>query len=865
MPSAPSLAPSRRSRVLPGSPVVRVVLTLALLVARDGLPAQASAQGGDSLPTIEAHTQEMQKLDGFFPLYWDARGGRLFMEIPALDTEVLHVNGLGAGLGSNDIGLDRGGLQGSRIVEFERVGPKVLMVQPNYAFRSSSDSPAEVRAVRDAFARSVLWGFTAAAESGDRVLVDLSDFLIRDATNIAPRLRPGSYRLEASRSSVYMPMTMNFPENTEMEVELTFVPQPGNGGGGGGGGGGGQYFEGVGSVSATGEAASVRLHHSFVKLPDPGFTPRVYDPRSGFGSFAYDDYSTPLGESITQRFIRRHRLEKRDPGAAVSDPVEPIVYYLDPGVPEPVRSALLEGARWWNQAFEAAGYRDAFRVELLPEDVSSLDIRYNVINWVHRSTRGWSSGSSVTDPRTGEIIKGVVTLGSLRVRQDYMLFEGLTAPYADGDGNGNGNGNGDPAGLAEWSLARIRQLSAHEVGHTLGLGHNYYDSEAGRISVLDYPHPLVTLASDGSLDLSDVYDVGIGEWDEVAITWGYQDFPEGTDEQDELDRILEEAWGRDIRYMTNQDIEAHPRVDQWSNGTDAAAELGRMLAVRRAALSHFGEGVVRERTPLALLEEVLVPLYLHHRYQVDATASVLGGLHYIYALKGDGREPFRFASAAEQQAALSALMGALQPSELVLPRGVIEMIPPRPAGYGAHRELFPRGTGQMFDVVAPAVVLARMTMSQILMPERAARMVEQHALDPALPGLEQVIDQLFAATFGATARDAYEAEVKRAVERVVIEYLMALSVRATMPQVSAIATHALERRSAELARTAMQASGGEAAHRSMLARDVGRFLEDPESLELPPELIDTPPGAPIDPGMDWLGVLEPPCTWWEMD
>ena len=402
--------------------------------------------------------------------------------------EVLYSTGLATGLGSNDIGLDRGILTGSRIVKFERAGPKILMVQPNYQFRALTANAAEAKTVRDAFARSVLWGFPIGAASGDRVLVDFTEYLVRDGNDMAGRLRPGSYRFDATRSSIYPAMTLGFPKNTEMEAELTFVRQPGGaaaGGGRGGGGGAGAFFEGVGSVAANAEAASIRIHHSIVELPDNNYTPRRFDPRSGFGSLEFENYAALPGQPMTERFLRRHRLQKKDPSAAVSDPVKPITYYLDPGAPEPIRSALLDGARWWNQAFEAAGYRDAFRVELLPDGVSPLDIRYNVINWVHRSTRGWSTGASVTDPRTGEIIKGVVTLGSLRIRQDYMIAEGLLSPYKDGTEN--------PKELTEWGLARIRQLSAHEVGHTLGIGHNYYDSEAGRISVMDYPHPLVTM------------------------------------------------------------------------------------------------------------------------------------------------------------------------------------------------------------------------------------------------------------------------------------------------------------------------------------------------------------------------------------
>jgi hypothetical protein len=739
-------------------------------------------------------------------------------------------------------------------VTFERAGRKILMVQPNYRFRAHSANQAEVQAVEDAFARSVLWGFTAAAESEGSVLVDLTDFLLRDPANIAGRLRPGTYRLDTGRSSIYMPMTMNFPENTEMEVELTFVRQAGGGGGGFGGGGG--AFEGVGSVAASGEAASIRAHHSFVQLPDDNYTTRLHDPRSGYGAMTFRDYSTPLGEPMVKRFIRRHRLEKVDATAAVSDPVEPIVYYLDPGTPEPIRSALLDGARWWNQAFEAAGYRNAFRVEMRPENISSHDIRYNVINWTHRSTRGWSYGGSVTDPRTGEIIKGVVTLGSLRIRQDYMIAEGLLSPYE--------NGEETPPELAEWALARIRQLAAHEVGHTIGLGHNYYDSEAGRISVLDYPHPWITLNSDGSFDFSEVYDTGIGEWDKVTVTYGYQDFPDGTDEASALQQILDDAWDRDIRYFTNQDIDIHPRADQWSNGVDVAIELDRMMEVRRVALSRFGENAIKRNMPMATIEEVLVPLYMHHRYQVTAAASAIGGVEYVYAMRGDGRTPTQPASAALQRAAMQSLSATLEPSALTIPTSVIAAIPPRPSGWGRHRELFPRYTNQMFDVVTPATVAANHTVSSILTSARTARVVEQHALDPSLPSLDEVIDQLLAASFGSRASNAYEAEVKRAVERVVIDNLMRLASTAAMPQVRAIASYRLGLQQSEfMASTTLD--GADAAHYALLSSDIERFLNRPAEPFSQPDPANAPPGAPIgEPAMNWLAGLDWTCTgeWW---
>ncbi len=810
------------------------------------IPASTAAQdSGGELPSIEEKTASMRAIDGFVPMYWEASSGKLWLEISRWETDILHMTGLASGLGSNDIGLDRGALAGSRLVRFQRVGPKVLLIQPNLDFRASSPNPREVQAVTDAFAPSTLWGFTAAAETDGRVLVDATDFVVRDMINWAQRLRPGTYRFDASRSAVHLPMTMGFPENTEIEASLTFVRQPGAGGGGFGGfGGGGGAFEGVGNVASTGEAATIRLHHSFVQLPELGeYTPRAFDPRAGFGAMSFADYSAPLGEDMRQRFIRRHRLEKRDPSAAASDPVEPIVYYLDAGAPEPIRTALLEGARWWNQAFEAAGFRDGFQVEMLPEGVSSHDVRYNVINWVHRSTRGWSTGGSVTDPRTGEILKGVVTLGSLRWRQDYLIAEGLLSPYANGDEV--------PGAIAEWALARIRQLSAHEVGHTLGLGHNYYDSSRGRISVLDYPHPLVTLGNDGRLDYSEVYDVDIGEWDKVAITYGYSDFPPGTDETAELRRILDEAWDEDIIYFTNQDIGIHARADQWSNGVDAAAELDRMMEVRRHALDRFGEAAIRAGRPIVTVEEALVPLYMHHRYQVDAAASMLGGLEYIYAFRGDGRTPMRRVSGDAQRAALAALAATLRPAELAIPAGVLDLLPPRPPGFGRSRETFPRYTGPAFDAVTPAVVAADHTISRVLQPARAARLVEQHALDPELPGLDEVLIALVDGVRPAANETPYHTELRLAAYRVLVDRIMALAEGAPMPHVRAIATHRLVELRAEMA--ANPPPERDAAFVHLIDRDIERFLDKPSSPYEMPGTPNAPPGAPIgQPAMDWL-------------
>jgi len=828
------------------------------------------------LPTIEDRTATMRKLDGYFPLYWDERTGNLWLEIPRLDNDFLLATGLAAGLGSNDIGLDRGMEDGGKVVRFERVGPKVLLVQGNESFRSSSANPAERRSVEDSFARSILWGFTVGAATNGRVLVDATEFFVRDGLGAGAQLSGGAqYRLDRTRSVVYLPRTKAFPRNTEIEVTLTFTNEASGGRGGGGftpgqgpppiqvsapgatprggrGFGGGLFSGTVASVAPTAAAVTLRGHYSLVELPDNNYRPRLDDPRAGYGGPNFVDYSAPIGEPMVRRYIHRHRLEKKDPTAAMSDPVKPIEYWVDPGAPEDVRKALIEGASWWNQAFEAAGFRNAFRVAVLPDGADPMDIRYNMINWVHRSTRGWSFGGTVSDPRTGEIIKGTVTLGSLRDRQDYLIFEGLLSPYT--------TGGEKPDILYQTALARIRQLAAHEVGHTLGLGHNYYDSSQGWISVMDYPHPQEKLLPDGTIDLSQAYPARIGEWDKVSIAYGYSQLPPG-DESAALARILDDAWAKDLRYMTNQDTDIHPRVDQWSNGVNQADELNRIMKIRRAALNRLGEHTIRTGAPMATIEEPLVPIFMYHRYSVESAASSIGGQDYIYGMRGDGRTPVKWESAANQRKALEALANTLKPAELTVPKQVLDAIPPRPPGFGRHRELFPRTTGDGFDPLSPATVASDVTIGFVLQLDRAARMVAQHAVDPALPGLEEVIDRLTRATFDAPAASPYEAEVRRAEERVLVDRVMWLATGASNGQVRAIAAWKL----AKLAtRLKSEAATGEAeqAQRALLAAGIKRFLERPADPAQPMPAPGAPPGAPIggDPGMDWLAPA-PVCNW----
>jgi hypothetical protein len=784
----------------------------------------------------------MEKKDGFIPLYWDSKTGKIFLEVEHFDTEFLYYPSLPAGMGQNDIGLNRGDLGRPSVVTFRRVGPSILMVEPNYAYRAVSDDPLEVKSVDDGFPESVLWGFTVAAETGTTVLVDATDFFVRDAHGVVgtlQRSRQGTFRLDKSRSAIFMPRTRAFPKNTEVEMTLTFTSDAPGGL--------------VRSVTPTAGALTLRQHHSFVELPQDPFPMRKADPRAGFNGIDFMDYATPLGEPLQKQYIARHRIEKKDPNAAMSEPVEPIVYYLDPGTPEPIRSALLEGASWWNEAYEAAGFIDGFQVKMLPAEADPMDARYNMIQWVHRSTRGWSYGNSIVDPRTGEILKGHVTLGSLRVRQDWLIGEGVTSPYAQGDEY--------PTEVREMALARIRQLGAHEVGHTIGLSHNYISSAQtalGKYSVMDYPHPVIELGADGKVELREAYPHGIGEWDKVWIKYGYTDFAPGTDEDQALEDILMEAAQEGLTFISDQDARpagsAHPNVHLWDNGADAAQELNRMMEVRRVALDQFGENAIKEGMPMATMEEALVPLYLHHRYQAEATTKVVAGQYYTYAMRGDGQEPLRPVPAGEQEAALNALLRTLDAGELAIPRSILETLPPRPFRYGPHQELFNRQTGLVFDAVAPATAAADMTLSFLFHPERASRMVQQKALHPDLPGLLDIIHIYTEGIFGPSFRDSYEAEINRSVERVFVDRLIRLAGQAPMAQVRAEASRALAGLHEHLSGQMGGVSLPDQAHYFLLGQDIQRFMERPYESVPTPTAPATPPGSPIgDPGMGWLG------------
>lgn len=804
-------------------------------------PAQTTSK-------IAEKTKNMKRYDGYFTFWWDATNGKIWLQVDKFDKEFLYVNSLPAGLGSNDIGLDRGLIGGSRIVSFNKVGKKLLLVQPNYSYRASSADKNEQRAVKESFAQSTIASFVVDEDEGDKVLVDATSFFVRDAQNVSDRIRlarQGTYVFSEPRSAIYLPNTRNFPLNSEFEATITFT----------GGSDAGRF---VTTVTPSAEAITVRMHHSFVQLPDDNYKPRLYDIRSGYFGISYFDYSSPLSDPIEKMFIARHRLEKKDPSAAMSEPVKPIVYYLDNGTPEPIRSALLDGARWWNQAYEAAGYKNAFIVKVLPDTADAMDIRYNMINWVHRSTRGWSYGATITDPRTGEIIKGQVTLGSLRVRQDYLIFTGLLSPYAERPFTLE-NYKPDTEPMKAAALQRLRQLSAHEVGHTLGLQHNYASSYNNRASVMDYPHPNVFLNSKGEIDFTQVYTNEIGEWDKRAIMYGYSDLRSETgdsrllsnntalvipgNEYNALNKLLEENTQKGLLFIADADARAvsgmHPNAHLWDNGKDAVDELKNVLQVRRKALDQFSEQAIRMNTPMSRLEDVLVPVYNYHRYQLEATTKLIGGMNYSYSVRGDKQQAPQVLPRAIQEKALQAVLDCLTPEQLVMPDRIMQMIPPRPPLYYGVGELFQKRTGMSFDPIAAAEALADFELGFLFNPERANRLVQFKA-QAGTQGWDEVLDAIITKTWKSPILKGLKGEIQLQTQQMVLTWMLGLS---QSDNANYIVRSICFDRLQSLKQYAEQMKNSNAALKPHYIYAIERISKPKEILL--PQHKELPPGAPI--------------------
>ncbi|MDB5003553.1 MAG: hypothetical protein JWQ34_1778 [Mucilaginibacter sp.] len=806
--------------------------------------AQNRAPGGGaenranaSPASISSFTQNFKKYEGYFNFYYDDKTGRIFLEIDKLDKEFLYFTSLVDGVGNG--GPERGQAS-SDVAKFVRVGAKIFFVEPNLKYRAVNGNPDEKKSVETAFAKSVIFGFAPVAIDGGKVLIDFTPFLVRDGQHLGDALgsgrgNPGSaaavrgggaagggaYRLDETRSAIYLENTKNFPKNTEFEAMLTFAGNSQRG------------------AAPDPGSVTVNVHQALIELPDGNYKPRRFDPRSGYFTFQYLDFAAPMNEPIAKKFIERHRLQKKDPSAAISEPVEPIVYYIDRGAQPIIKQALIEGGSWWNQAFEAAGYKNAFIVKELPEGADPMDIRYNVVNWVDRSAtpaRAFSYGSSYIDPRTGEIIKGVVTLGSDRHREDYLIAEGLLQPYEDGK----------PVStqMQEVALARIRQLSAHEIGHTLGLTHNFAASPKDRASVMDYPFPRFNLKKDGTIDLSDVYAKGIGTWDKRAIIWGYSDF--GTaDESAALRQIMKETLAAGYKYIPDIGGNAHPMSNQWDDGTNPIDQFNKLMTIRRHVLDNFSEKAIQQDAPMAMLEDVLVPMYLLHRYQLEAVSKSIGGLYFTHAVKNDGQEPTKMVAPAEQWRAFDAMMNSVTPDALALPEALIQKIPPRPTGYPASVETFGGHTGPTFDPIAAAETAASTTLGYLLDNARAARLIEYNARDAAQPGLFAVLDKLIARTWKAPAVPGYKGELQILVNNLTLKYMLMLAADTqTAENVRGETLLKIHELKSWMQGKLATAAPKQKASLYFALLKIDEFEKSPDKFQPAPPL-EMPPGAPI--------------------
>lgn len=808
---------------------------IALALAMGGMaPAEAMAQ---SAPASYSQSIEgLTRQDGLLTLFTDPASGKVLLQLPPAAEDgtlarVIYHTALRTGVGSAITGLDRAQIGPTNILAFRRIGKRVLAEFENPRYRAPNGSADEQAAARDAFVGSTVWAGDVVATAPDgSVLVDISSFIARDAHGIVPTLAQtgqGTLSLVNDLTLVDASQTRAFPDNVELEARLTFSVN-----------GAGPVLR---QIAPDSRFATFTIHHSFIRLPDDAYQTRPYDPRTGALSTVATDFSAPLSAPIVSRLANRFRLVKTDPSAARSTVVEPIVFYVDRAAPEPIRTALVEGALWWADAFDRAGYIDAFRVEVLPEGADPLDARYNVINWVNRATRSWSYGQSVVDPRTGEIVKGSVLLGSLRIRQDMLIFEGLVGAAENGSGGPN-----DPQQIA---LARIRQLSAHEVGHAIGLLHNFAASTQDRASVMDYPVPQIAMNGD-RLDFDEAYAVGMGEWDRFAIDWLYADVP-----QAELDRRATEGAAR-LRFTSDGDAriggDAQPWGSLWDNGSDPVAELDHLMQVRRIALDHFGLNTLPAGAAVNDLRRRLVPIYLYHRYQVDAVAKLVGGIDYGYPVAGDGHEAATPVSAATQRAALAGLMTTLDPAALDLPEPLLALLAAQQSGDSDPQhdiEVFATRQGQIFDPGSAAEAAADTTLSALFAPQRVERLADAQRRDPSALGLTETIDTVLRTAF-APAQGRLAEPARRVQARAVLTLAGLLRSSAVSGTSAAVVDDRLTALAGRLA-TSRTADPVQRAHDHWLAslitdRDRLDQLLEANRIETP-----TPPGSPIGAEACW--------------
>lgn len=811
-----------RPRVRPRRRLADVALLVLLVSAAACAPGTTTSPAPtDPGPADRPSSDEPHVL----PVRYDPASGEVRLTIPELDRDLLYMNTLATGLGTTPTGLDRGNIGISAIVRFERHGPRVVLVQTNTDHRAVTDDPALRRSVEESFPRSILASFQIQEEGRGGVEVDATDFFLSDVYDVAGLIRRsgmGTVRLVGERSFIDGERTRSFPLNTEVRAVLSYATDdPGPA---------------LRRHAPDGRSITLEQHHSFVRLPDPALAIRAFDPRAGVFTTRYFDFARPFDDDYRRNALVRWRLEPSDTTAYLRgelvEPVRPIIYYLDPAIPEPYRSAFLEGGLWWNDIFQAAGWRDAFRIEMLPDRADPMDARYPMILWVHRQERGPSVGPSFRDPRTGEILGTVVRMDSHRSLVNHDIYMGLV-PAAGPDGL--------QLDAEAFAMARRRQHTAHEIGHTLGLAHNFLAATQGRASVMDYPYPLITLDDAGQIDIARAYRPSGGAHDTLAIRFAYTWFPDAEAERAGLERIAREAEAAGLRFLTGAhaaQAASDPAATQWVEGDDMLSALDRTLAVRRVLIGRFDARAARPGEPMAVLNRRFAHVYLHHRYALHGATKYVGGMEFNYAVRGEPTLPTRVIPAGEQRRALGAVLATLEPDQLRIPERVLALIPPVPFGHDSDLTLIPTGLGGAVDPVATAHSLAQEVVDGLLDPQRAGRLVAFHARDPANPSLDEVLSALVQAAWAEPVRDQ-DAVYRRAVQRAVVDGLLDLAgaANATPDVRAAAADHLRSLRDRTGAPTAGAAGRG---HLAMVRRDIDRFFDGRDDPALRPRPAPIP-------------------------
>ena len=817
-----------RNRV--ASSLVSSLFTTACFVIAAATPSSPlhAAPSAGTPATAYANSGPLQQRDSFIGVRVDADRNKLLLEIPAdrLNSDFLHQSTLATGFGA--LGLDRGQLGSSVVVRFERRGKRVLMVRDNWSVRAPGESAAERRAAAEGFPTSVIATFPIESEANGTLVVDATSFFLSDTYGIAESVRrgqQGTARLDAARSWIDAERTKSFPRNTEIHAVLTFaVDNPGAL---------------VRRSAPDPGAVTMALHHSLVALPDTaGFRARQGDGRSGVSGPQFYDFSQSYDGTYRNAIAGRWRLIPKDPVAyargELTEPVTPIVYHLDPGIPAEYREALREGGMWWNKTFEAAGFRNAFAVRDLPAGADAMDARYSMLYWIHRTGPGPSVGPSFSDPRTGEIVRTVVRMDAWRSLIDYNIYAGLL-PAAGPQGLG--------VTAEQFTMERRKQHAAHEIGHTLGFPHNYIASSQGRTSVMDYPFPLISLDANGAIDLSKAYAPAGGAWDTLTVRYGYTWYANAADEKAGLERIIKDGLTKHVRFIADQHSGAEgsiPEATRWVEGSTPFESVERSSKVRRLLIDKFDERAIKPGEPLYLLNMRFAHVYLHHRYSLESVVKVVGGMDFTYAMRGDGQTPTKILSAASQRRALGVALDALEPSALAVPERVLALIPPvPPGGDGAMAWLGYAGTA--LDQITLAGGLATEVIEGILERDRVGRLVLFSARDAANPTLDEVIRTLVNRTWGApVSANAGDQAMRRTVQQVVVNTLLDRAGDAeSLAEVRAVC----EMHLAALKTRVAGIAGGSAADRALrgkTVRDIDKYFDgndDPKTRSRYPVIV----------------------------